>query len=140
MTENKFLTLIQSRRFWVVIFSLIIIVVKYFVPTFALDYSQLTGLIIATVSYVIGVTKDPSTGNLNKWSYMLTSRKFWSYVISMAIVVLSALHASLPFNITPETLITTITLISSYGLAVAFDQPLPEEPATIPAADSTQAG
>jgi uncharacterized membrane protein len=53
------LELIGSRRFWVALVALILIIVQAFIPDFNLNTEDLVGLVLIVVPMIIGLTVDP---------------------------------------------------------------------------------
>ena len=84
---------------------------------------EASGFAIVIVSYVIGVAVDPGPGG---WRGVLQSRKFWAAVLGFLVVFLNAFHVELPFELTPEQLITFAVTIGSYIAGVAIEGARPK--------------
>lgn len=113
-------TLLVSRKFWVALVALAVIVVGAFVPDYALDEQALVDLVVIAVAYVVGVAVDPGPGN-SKIAELLRSRKFWATFVGMSVVVLNGLHLVLPVGLTPDQLTGFAVVIGGYIAGVAIE-------------------
>jgi len=52
--ENKFLSLLRSRKFWAALVGLIVTSAKALDPQFPLDEAQLADIVFILVAYIIG--------------------------------------------------------------------------------------
>lgn len=111
-------TLFTSRKFWVTIFALTVIVVGSFFPSFDLDTETAAGFALVVVAYVIGVSVDPGPGG---WKGVILSRKFWTAAVGLVLLLLNAFHITLPFGLTGDMLIEVILVLTSYIVGVAIE-------------------
>jgi len=112
--------LFLSRKFWVTVFLLLVVIIGSVFPSFEMDADQAAGFAIIIVSYVIGVAVDPGPGD---WRGVLQSRKFWAAVIGFLILVLDGFGLVLPFALTPDQLILIAVSIGGYIAGVALEKP-----------------
>lgn len=110
--------LLTSRKFWVTVLAIIVIVVAAFSPGFELDQEAGAGFAVIAVSYILGVAVDPGPGG---WRGVLQSRKFWAAVLGFLIVFLDAFGVRLPFGITEEQLVEIAVVIGGYIGGVALE-------------------
>lgn len=110
--------LLTSRKFWVTILTLVVLIVAQFVPGFALDEEAGAGFLVIAVAYVVGVAVDPGPGG---WRGVLQSRKFWAAVIGFFVMVLSGFSVKLPFGITADMLVEIALAIGAYISSVAIE-------------------
>jgi uncharacterized membrane protein len=111
--------LLVSRKFWVTILTLIVLLVAAFInPGFELDTEHAAGLAVVAVSYLLGVAYDPGPGGWRGW---IKSRKWWAAVIGFLVVWLDAFGIGLPEGLTSEMLITICGLIGGYIGGVAIE-------------------
>lgn len=89
------LSLLQSRRFWVALVTLFIIIVAAFIPNFTLDTEEFVSLLLIAVGYIVSLVIDPGDPKA-KWSSLLKSRKFWTAVVSMLIILVKSFGGVLP--------------------------------------------
>jgi hypothetical protein len=113
-------SLFTSRKFWVTLLLLFAVVMASFNPSFDLRTEDAAGFAVVAVAYLLGVAVDPGPGG---WRGVLQSRKFWAAVLGFLIVFLDAFHVALPFDLTPEILVTILVTIGGYIAGVAFEQP-----------------
>lgn len=113
-------TLLTSRKFWVALLTLLVVVIGAFNPAFDLNVEEAAGLAIIAVAYLVGVAVDPGPGG---WRGVILSRKFWAAVIGFALVWFKAFNIVLPFDLTPEQLISIAVVIGGYIAGVAFEVP-----------------
>lgn len=120
-------TLLTSRNFWVAFLTLLAVSIGAFNPSFQLNVEEAASLAILAVAYLVGIALDPGPGG---WRSLLLSRKFWAALIGFVIVWLNAFNIALPFNLTPEQLISIAVVIGGYiaGVAVEGSPPLPTPP------------
>lgn len=123
--------LLTSRKFWITLIALVVIVLGQFFPGFDLDQEQAAGLAVIVVSYLLGVTYDPGPGG---WKGVILSRKFWAAAIGLLLITLDAFHIVLPFQLTTDQLVSMVLVICGYIAGVAFEEP--KQPA-VPASTET---
>jgi len=114
-------TLFASRRFWAAVFMLAAVILTSFLPDigprFEARVEDLAAGAVVIVSFMIGLAVDPGTG----WGGLLRSRKFWAAVIGFLVIVLDVFGQALPFDLSPEQLITVCVTIGGYIFSVAFE-------------------
>ncbi|NPV55232.1 MAG: hypothetical protein HPY76_00965 [Anaerolineae bacterium] len=113
-------TLLTSRKFWFTALALLVVVMQAFIPTFEIDQENAAALLVVIVSYLVGVSVDPGPGG---WRGVLRSRKFWSAVVGLLIILLDGFGLALPFELTAEQLIALAVTIGGYITAVALEKP-----------------
>ena len=113
--------LFTSRKFWVALIALVVIVMQVFVPSFQLNGEELAGLCIVVAAYLIGVAVDPGDPTVSKWSGLLKSRKFWGAVVGIVVIVLSGFGKVLPFDFSADQLISVCVVLGGYISGVAFE-------------------
>ena len=113
-------TLLTSRKFWMALFGLLVILVAAAVPSFALDADAAAGMAVIIACYILGVTVDPGPGG---WKGVILSRKFWAAVVGLVVMIIDGFGLVLPDGLGPEALISIVLLISSYIVGVASEKP-----------------
>lgn len=113
--------LLVSRKFWIALIAVVVVVVQAFFPTFDLDQETAAGLAIIVVSYLIGAVVDPGPGGWRGW---IASRKFWAAVIGIGVMLLDAFNLALPFDLSPDQLVAMAVMIGGYISATALEKPL----------------
>lgn len=114
--------LLTSRNFWWTVIALIVIIIAAVSPGFELDADQAAAFVIVIVSYLIGVAVDPGPGG---WRGVIRSRKFWAAVVGLLILTLDAFHLVLPFELSPEILISVAATIGGFIASVALEGKTP---------------
>lgn len=109
------INMLQSRKFWVALFALFVVIFQSFVPEFNFDTEIAIGFTLIIVSYIVGITLDPGGG----WSTLLKSRKFWASLVGLVFVFLRAFNVVLPEGIGEEAIITAVLALSTYVLSIA---------------------
>ena len=112
--------LLQSRKFWLAVIALVVIVAQVFIPSFQLNGEELAGFGIVVAAYMIGVAVDPGDPQA-KVSGMLKSRKFWSAVVGIVVIVLAGFGKVLPFDFTADQLIGICVILGGYISGVALE-------------------
>lgn len=112
--------LFVSRKFWVTLLAVIVLLISTFIPGFDLDTESAAGFAVVIVAYLIGVAIDPGPGG---WRGVIQSRKFWAAAIGFVIVWLDAFHVVLPFELSTEQLISIAVVIGGYIAGVAVERP-----------------
>jgi uncharacterized membrane protein len=118
--------LLTSKRFWLAIFALVIILIGSKIPGFAFDAEIASGYIIVIASYALGLAVDPGLGD-NKWSTLFRSRKFWAAAVGFVVLILNSFGVLVPFGITQDQIIALMMVVGSYIASVAFEKK-PVEP------------
>jgi hypothetical protein len=118
--EERMTNLFTSRKIWIALLMLIAVLIASFNPAFDLRTEDAAGFAVVAVAYLVGVAVDPGPGG---WRGVLQSRKFWAAVLGFLIVFLDAFHIALPFNLTPEILVTIAVTIGGYIAGVALEKP-----------------
>jgi uncharacterized membrane protein len=124
-------SLFTSRKFYMALLALLVIVVAAFLPGFEIDTEAGAGFLIIIVSYLLGVAVDPGPGG---WKGVFQSRKFWAAVIGLLMLFLNAFNILLPFELSPEQLISICVVIGGYITGVAFERPLTMQTSLVRAA------
>jgi hypothetical protein len=114
------LELIGSRRFWVALVALILIIVQAFIPDFNLNTEDLVGLVLIVVPMIIGLTVDPGDP-AEKWKGLLRSRKFFSALVGILMIILTGLNKILPFGLTSDQLVAMCLATGSLIIGFAFE-------------------
>lgn len=114
-------TLLTSRKFWIALLALAVVILSVFIPGFELDAEEAAGFAIVAVAYLVGVAVDPGGGG---WRGVLQSRKFWAAVLGFLLVWLNAFHVVLPFDLQPDQLISVAVVIGGYIAGVALEKPI----------------
>jgi hypothetical protein len=115
-------TLLTSRKFWLLVIALVVLIVSTAVPTFELDEEAGAGFLVIACSYLVGVAVDPGPGG---WRGVLQSRKFWAAVLGFLVMTLGAFDVKLPFGLTEDILVEIAVLIGGYIAGVAIEGKLP---------------
>ncbi len=113
-------SLFTSRKFWVALLALGVVILSAFFPSFELNTEDAAGFAIIAVSYLIGVAVDPGGGGWRGW---LKSRKFWAAVVGFFLVWMNAFQIGLPFDLQPDQLISVAVVIGGYIAGVALEKP-----------------
>lgn len=113
-------SLFVTPRFWILLFSLIVVVVATISPGFELEVENAAAMAVVVVSYMLGLAVDPGPGG---WRGYLRSRKFWAAAIGLAMIFLDAFHILLPAGMTPELLITLSVLFGGAIGSFALEKP-----------------
>ena len=114
--------LFTSRKFWMTVLALLVIIISAFVPSFSIDQERGAGLAVIVVSYVIGVAVDPGPGG---WAGVLKSRKFWAAAVGLVIIFLDGFGVKLPFGITEAQLADIAVVLGAYITGVALEGKVP---------------
>lgn len=117
--------MLTSRKFWVAVLAVAVIVIAAFVPGFDLEVDTAAGMAVIVVAYLVGVAVDPGPGG---WRGIIASRKFWAALVGFVIIFLDAFHIILPFGLTPEILVTVCVVIGGYIAGVALEIPTRNRP------------
>ena len=65
--QNKFLTLLKSRKFWAALVGLVMVIVKGYVPDFPVSEDQVLALVMVLVAYILGTgLEDGLAGGLRR--------------------------------------------------------------------------
>lgn len=110
-----------SRKFWALVFGLVVVVIAAFSPNFSIDPETAAAFAVIVVSYVLGVAVDPGPGG---WRGVIQSRKFYAAVFGLIMVFLDAFHVVLPAGLTPDMLITLSVIVGGYIGSVAIEKPI----------------
>lgn len=110
--------LLQSRKFWFTLLTLLVLLVGTFLPGFNLDGEKAADFAIVIVAYVVGVAVDPGPGG---WAGVFKSRKFWAAVVGVVFIFLDAFHVALPLGLTSEQVTSAIVVVAGYIVAVAVE-------------------
>jgi hypothetical protein len=111
------MSVFTSRRFWVSVFTLLVMLILPHVPGFHLDVVNSAGFIVIVISYLIGITVDPGPGG---WAGVLQSRKFWAAVIGFVFVILNGFGIVLVYGMGQDQILVIVVTIAGYISAVAF--------------------
>jgi hypothetical protein len=117
--KSKWIELLTSRKFWVTVIVLIVLLIGLFQPTFHMDADAAAGLVVVAVAYLIGVAVDPG---MSGWRGVLQSRKFWAAVLGFLIMILDGFGLVLPFDMTLDQLVLVAVTIGGYIAGVALEQ------------------
>ncbi len=115
--------LFTSREFWVTLFTLLVIILTQFIPTFKLPVEDLAGLLVIVITYLAGIAVDPGPGG---WKGVIQSRKFWSALVGVVFIFLDAFGVKLPVDLTPELIVTIVLLASGLIVNFAIKGPPPQ--------------
>jgi len=114
--------LFTSRKFWMTVVALIVIIISTFIPSFSIDQERGAGLTVIVVSYVIGVAVDPGPGG---WRGVFKSRKFWAAAIGLLVMFLDGFGVKLPFGISEDQLAEIAVVLGAYIAGVALEGKIP---------------
>jgi hypothetical protein len=112
--------LLQSRKFWLALVSLLVVVVLAFSPGFVLDQEAFVGLILIVVAYMVSLALDPGDPAA-KWASLLKSRKFYAALVGILMMVMDGFGWKLPADVNPDALIGFAVLIGGYIASVALE-------------------
>lgn len=112
--------LFLSRKFWVALLMIVLVIISAFVPQFKLDAETAAGFAIVIVAYILGVAVDPGPGG---WQGVVQSRKFWAAVVGLVIIFLDGFGLILPMGLTQEQLVLIAVTIGGYISGVALERP-----------------
>jgi uncharacterized membrane protein len=115
------MSVFTSRRFWVSLFTLLLVLLLPILPGFKLDVATAAGFVVVVVSYLIGITKDPGPGG---WAGVLQSRKFWAALVGFVFLILTGFGV-MP-GIAQDQVLAIVATIAGYISVVAFQAPPPE--------------
>ena len=120
------MSVFTSRRFWVSVFTLLVMLILPHVPGFHLDVVNAAGFLVIVISYLIGITVDPGPGG---WAGVLQSRKFWAAVVGFIFLILNGFDIVLVAGLGQDQVLVIVVTIAGYISAVAFqvDPPPPVE-------------
>lgn len=126
MTGDKVASMLSSRRFWLAVISIIVLGVQVVNPAFQINQEQLTAYLLIVVPAIVGLAIDP--GNpVNKWKSLLSSRKFYTALVGLLLVILNALQIEVPFNMSSDQLVAVSMAFGGYIIAIALEKKtLPE--------------
>jgi|GEM_PF-5112222 len=111
------MSVFTSRRFWVSVFTLLMMLILPHLPGFHLDMINAAGFLVIVISYLIGITVDPGPGG---WAGVLQSRKFWSAVIGFTFLILNGFGVFLVAGIGQDQVLVIVVTIAGYISVVAF--------------------
>ena len=114
--------LFTSRKFWMTVLALLVIVISVFVPSFSIDQERGAGLAVIVVSYIVGVAVDPGPGG---WAGVFRSRKFWAAAVGLTVIFLDGFGVKLPFGITEGQLADIAVVLGAYIAGVALEGKIP---------------
>ncbi|MFA5836187.1 MAG: hypothetical protein WC837_04440 [Bellilinea sp.] len=114
--------LFTSRKFWMTVLALLVIIISAFVPSFSIDQERGAGLAVIVVSYVIGVAVDPGPGG---WAGVLKSRKFWAAAVGLVVIFLDGFGVKLPLGITEAQLADIAIVLGAFITGVALEGKIP---------------
>ena len=109
-----------SRRFWALIFGLIVLFSEQFFPNFTLDEEGAIAFVIIIASYILGVTVDPGPGG---WRGVLLSRKFWGAVVGVIFLFLRGFGILIPSELSPAVVEWVAVLVASWIAGVGLEAP-----------------
>ena len=112
--------LFTSRKFWVAILMLVVIIISAFFPNFQMDADHAAGFAIVIVAYLLGVAVDPGPGG---WKGVIQSRKFWAAVFGFLVIFLDGFGIGLPMGLTADQLVLIAVTVGGYISSVAFEKP-----------------
>lgn len=110
--------ILLSRKFWVALLAFVAVVIGAFLPDFDLNTEEAASFAIIAVTYLVGVAVDPGPGG---WAGVLRSRKFWAAITGFLLVWLNAFQITLPFNLSPDQLISLAVVVGGYIAGVALE-------------------
>ena len=117
-SNSKVVQLLTSRKFWIAVLILAVIIISAFNPNFEMDTDAAAGMVVVAVSYLLGVAFDPGVPG---WRGVLQSRKFWAAVLGFLVMVLNGFGLVLPFNLTTEQLVLVAVTIGGYIAGVSLE-------------------
>lgn len=125
MVGNKFLGLLKSRKFWLLVVALVVLIVgNVFYEGFALDGEAATGFLVILATYMVGLVIDPGEPRA-KWVKLLKSRKFYAAGIGLVVMVMASFDMVLPFGVSEDQLLEIAVAFGSYIAAVAMQARFP---------------
>lgn len=116
------MSVFTSRRFWISVFTLLVILILPYVPGFKLDVANAAGFLVIVIAYLVGITKDPGPGG---WAGVLQSRKFWAAFIGFIFLILDGFGVLLPAGLGQDQILVIVVTLAGYISAVAFQVPPP---------------
>jgi uncharacterized membrane protein len=121
--NNKFQSLMKSRKFWMAIVSLVLLVFGNFaVPDFNVE--ETLAIVVPVIVYMAGTAIEAVEGfdpaeYEDKFKFMLKSRKFWVLVVSL---VFAGINVFAPeFPITEDLILEILAVLNGYSIFTAVE-------------------
>jgi uncharacterized membrane protein len=112
--------LFSSRKFWVALLTLIVLIVSQVSPAFHLEVEEAAGLVVVMALYVVGAAVDPGPGG---WRGVVQSRKFWTAAATFVLMVLKGFAVVVPPEISTEIVVLLCITAGGYISGVALEKP-----------------
>jgi len=116
--KSKWTELLTSRKFWVSILIILVLILSAWYPGFDMDTDAAAGLVVIAVAYIVGVAVDPG---MPGWRGVLQSRKFWAAVLGFLLMILDGFGLVLPFNMTLEQIVLVAVTLGGYIAGVSVE-------------------
>lgn len=112
---EKVKELLVSRRLWVTIIGILILIGKSIFPGFPDVTEYAVAIIIPIASFVVGTSIEPPPTYRGLWqkiTSLFKSRKFWATAATITAVVVRAYNPDFP--IPDDLLVEIVTVVSAY--------------------------
>jgi hypothetical protein len=112
------MSLFTSRKFWVALVALAVIILQSFLPNFTINQDLLVDGIVILSAYVVSLAIDPGDPGAKILS-MVGSRRFWIALIS--IIVLSVQVVNPAFQLDQELMTAYLLVVVPVIVGLAID-------------------
>lgn len=121
---NKWIMLLQSRKFWAAVLGFVFLIIMVAVPDFPLDEDMAVNFAVLIVGYIVSIAIDPGLPGTvwKKFKNLFLSRKFLVSGVGVIFVFLSAYVPDFP--ITEELVLAFILMLTGYVNGIAIEDRL----------------